>query len=417
MDKDSDKQYQKILESRAKRKGISLEQAEEVDRSSPLFFSAAEAAAERLGTSAEEVMQADLRGAADLPLPGDECLTPDEIEAFVAADDFTDDYTRLIDNDAATGPHHIVLTEDRLDHLDECKLCSALLAASRPILERRLQFERVFDERDKAGQLEPELEPELVPATTQRRMFFSDVFSSAAAVVSLFLLGYVFVTREVEIPASAFVVIGLFVLILAVGYIVFRAIPRSATAEPITKWRSWRFADGAVVVLFAVAPIVFFAVSKLDAAYDDKTHQLALSKLQQLALTSIEHRERAGVFLETPRSDEEVSFTTASLTSDSVVYHADVSGMRGKLIAEIGPIDGKLFWVIGEDKKLEGKILVGEVQDFADDELVLHRDDEEVTRIGFGYVNYRPTLGSRVAVAYDANSNVSEGIMLIADSN
>jgi len=136
MSKRREELYQRILELRAKRLGVSPHEAERVDRSKPLFLIAAEAAAERLGVSPEEVLDADLKRMDSSTYPTPECLTPDDVEDLVEAD---------LEFGAAVAFSQLPLSKAQLSHLESCDGCQTLVAACRPQRSRRDEFERVLD--------------------------------------------------------------------------------------------------------------------------------------------------------------------------------------------------------------------------------------------------------------------------------
>jgi len=141
----SDELYQKILELRAQRLGVSPQEAERVDRSKPLFLLAADVAAERLGISPEEVLAADLQRMETSPYPTPECLTPDEVEDLVEAGVEPGGLEVQVGVTAASAAQVVPLPKARLDHLRSCDACRTLLAASRPEQWRRAEFRRFLD--------------------------------------------------------------------------------------------------------------------------------------------------------------------------------------------------------------------------------------------------------------------------------
>ncbi|MGH9365978.1 MAG: hypothetical protein ACRD1B_12060 [Thermoanaerobaculia bacterium] len=146
MSQRSDELYQKILELRAERLGVSREEAERVHRSKPLFLLAAEAAAKRLGISPEEVLAADLQRMETSTYPTPECLTPDEVEDLVEAGVESGALDIQVGVGTLSPASGVVpLPEVRLAHLRSCDACRTLLAAVRPEQRRREEFQRFLD--------------------------------------------------------------------------------------------------------------------------------------------------------------------------------------------------------------------------------------------------------------------------------
>src|SRR5262249_36454377 len=118
---------------RAERLGVSPEKADSAHEAKPLFLLAAEAAAKRLGTSAEKILAADLERMQESSYPTPECLTLDELEDLVEAR-------------SAPKPTTLsALSETRLAHLQGCHGCSTLVAASLPQQTHREEFLRRLD--------------------------------------------------------------------------------------------------------------------------------------------------------------------------------------------------------------------------------------------------------------------------------
>jgi methane/ammonia monooxygenase subunit A len=150
MSQRSDELYQKILELRAKRKGVSREEAEKVERSKPFFLLAAEVCAKRLGAgvSPKEVLEADLQWMETCIYPTPECLTPDEIEDLIDAGVRASSFGVQTSSGSVSSAFETVgLPEARLAHLESCNACCTLLAASRPKQERREVIERFLAAR------------------------------------------------------------------------------------------------------------------------------------------------------------------------------------------------------------------------------------------------------------------------------
>jgi len=102
--------YDTLLEERSKRLGITLEEAAELGNEQPLFLEAAERRAERLGTTADELLANYAQRIKESKYPTPYCLTPDEVQEF-----------------SATGQ----LSPKQSSHLETCEPCRSLLESSR----------------------------------------------------------------------------------------------------------------------------------------------------------------------------------------------------------------------------------------------------------------------------------------------
>jgi hypothetical protein len=129
---EQDERFQRILQRRAQRLGVSIEEAAELPSSKPFSLLAAEAAAQRRGISVSQVLDEDFRQLENSTYPTPECLTPDEVEAFVTCQ-------------AESNKEENEWVEMRKSHLAICNGCQALLAAIQPSHERREQFNRALD--------------------------------------------------------------------------------------------------------------------------------------------------------------------------------------------------------------------------------------------------------------------------------
>ena len=148
--------YARVLKKRADRLGISVEAAGKVDSSKPLYLTAAETAAARLGTTVEAVLQDDLRRIENSDYPTPNCLSPDDLEDLLAGLE-----ERKLSAEVLLQPENLKSLEqnipfgEQLRHLSTCDACRTLLVACRPSQARQSEFKKFLEE---------ELQPALMSA-------------------------------------------------------------------------------------------------------------------------------------------------------------------------------------------------------------------------------------------------------------
>lgn len=98
-----------ILESRAARLGVPLDDVPSID-ATPLFMIEAERQAHAEGRTVKEVLEQYSSELRDSSYPTPDCLLPDEVAEYLE--------------------HHSCLPKDRLAHADSCTACQTLLEAS-----------------------------------------------------------------------------------------------------------------------------------------------------------------------------------------------------------------------------------------------------------------------------------------------
>src|ERR1700751_5641344 len=77
--------YQRVMQKRARRLGISLEQAQREPVLKSRYLAAAEAAATRLGVEPNVIFNEDRQRLENSNYPTAECITPEDIEDLVEA--------------------------------------------------------------------------------------------------------------------------------------------------------------------------------------------------------------------------------------------------------------------------------------------------------------------------------------------
>jgi hypothetical protein len=131
--------YARVVQRRADRLGLSVDQAESVSVSKPRYLVAAEKAAVRLGTTPKDVLREDLRRLENSTYPSPDCITPDDVEDLTEVlhakslsieDVFRPEGRELM------GP----MWSKKLSHLTSCDPCQTLLIASQPNQKLADQF-------------------------------------------------------------------------------------------------------------------------------------------------------------------------------------------------------------------------------------------------------------------------------------
>lgn len=131
--------YARVVQRRAARLGVSVDEAENVRVSKPRYLVAAEEAAARLGTTPKDVLREDLRRLENSTYPSPDCITPDDVE------DLTEMlHAKSLKMEEAFRPEGRELMgpmwSKKLSHLTSCDPCRTLLIASQPTQKLRDQF-------------------------------------------------------------------------------------------------------------------------------------------------------------------------------------------------------------------------------------------------------------------------------------
>lgn len=179
--------YQKLLQSRANRLGVSLGEAENAGASDELFLGATKSVVERLGKSPAEILREDFKRLEASAYPTDDCLTPAEIEDLVGSGA---SLAEIVDQsiDAITSPSigSPLLTAARLAHLRDCSGCRLLLTASRPKQALLDDFQRHVEAllKDDAGASVPSA-ASLPPRQRPRVVFAEGALAGVMATLAI----------------------------------------------------------------------------------------------------------------------------------------------------------------------------------------------------------------------------------------
>lgn len=117
-----DERFERIVRQRAKRLGVTVDEALNTAPREPRFIRAAEERGRRLGMSGDEILRLDLERIESSSYPGQNCLQPCDVEDYI-------DGRPLADISKA--------------HLKECAGCRTLLKVAEPTEE---SVQRVLEE-------------------------------------------------------------------------------------------------------------------------------------------------------------------------------------------------------------------------------------------------------------------------------
>jgi hypothetical protein len=132
--------YQRVMQKRARRLGISLEQAQREPVLKSRYLAAAEAAATRLGVEPNVIFNEDRQRLENSNYPTAECITPEDIEDLVEA--LGAENLRIDEMNTAKGQRVISsLWSKQMNHLATCDPCQTLLNACMPSADRRAAFQ------------------------------------------------------------------------------------------------------------------------------------------------------------------------------------------------------------------------------------------------------------------------------------
>jgi len=138
--------YQRVMQKRAKRLGISIEEAEQSPISESRYLAAAEAAAARLGVDPKSIYEQDRQRLENSTYPTPECITPDDVEDLFEA---LDAHHLGIDQLNSAQGEQIVnsIWSNQMKHLETCDPCQTLLNACRPTSEGRAAFSKYVQKK------------------------------------------------------------------------------------------------------------------------------------------------------------------------------------------------------------------------------------------------------------------------------
>jgi hypothetical protein len=132
--------YQRVMQKRARRLGISVEEARREPVSKSRYLAATEAAAARLGVEPRSIFDEDRQRLENSNYPTPECITPEDIEDLIEA--LGAQNLSIDEMNTAKGQQVVASAwSKQMDHLSTCDPCRTLLNACQPSLERRAAFQ------------------------------------------------------------------------------------------------------------------------------------------------------------------------------------------------------------------------------------------------------------------------------------
>lgn len=138
--------YQRVMQKRARRLGISLEQAQQESVLKSRYLAAAEAAAARLGVEPKAIFDEDRQRLENSSYPTPDCITPEDIEDLVEA--LGAENLGIDEINTAKGQQVVSsLWSKQINHLATCDPCQTLLNACRPGAERRAAFQNFVQKK------------------------------------------------------------------------------------------------------------------------------------------------------------------------------------------------------------------------------------------------------------------------------
>jgi hypothetical protein len=145
MDRERELRFQRTLENRSNRLGVSKEELVEIEKE-PKFLESARSRADEVGMSVGDVLREDLERMLESDYPGADCLQPDDVEEYIVMNE---------------------LSQDSLSHIDTCHSCNALLLAAHPKEEKlELLFEHIrYDLAQVTAKSEREQSTEDIPVS------------------------------------------------------------------------------------------------------------------------------------------------------------------------------------------------------------------------------------------------------------
>jgi hypothetical protein len=138
--------YQRVMQKRARRLGISVEEAQRESVSKSRYLAATEAAATRLGVKQESILDDDRRRLENSNYPTTECITPEDVEDLVEA--LGAQHLGIQEIHTEKGREVVAsVWSKQMSHLTTCDPCRTLVSACQPSLLRRNEFLRFVQEK------------------------------------------------------------------------------------------------------------------------------------------------------------------------------------------------------------------------------------------------------------------------------
>ena len=393
---------QEVLKRRAARLSVPLEEAAGLDNK-PLLILEAEQRAKAEGVPVDKILDRYAEEYLRSGYPTAECFLPDEIVEYIQRGSLP----------------------DRMDHTDNCPACSMLLGTILP---------KNFDDMLQSGAVATKAEKELN--------------KSEAGGNKGRLLRYVHTFTDTG-------VIFLPMLILAVGYGIFRLFDRGTTSRTVPsdartwiiafvgtffclvalralyafpKVRSWTTASIVGLVFIGFLYVDYSQSKSNTAANVALAFKWAQSGTESLGVKAIQQFQQTGKF-PTPKQATEIvgakmknpeGMSVASkVTNQEATYTITATDLQGKLVAEVEPTGGEITWEEGGKVLSQIQLLIGTVKDVSADDsnnaapTVTFEDGHSYSLINSDGIAL-PSPGERVVAAVDPKTYSVENYRVIS---
>lgn len=175
---------------------------------------------------------------------------------------------------------------------------------------------------------------------------------------------------------------------------------------------------GTTVGALLVAGLFVWNTHAREARILDNSLALGEYELGGVAVKSLESRHLSGKFLEPDFNSNPVYVRTETISNESAKYRANVDGLPGALVAEIGCDSGKLHWVTSSDFQLRAILISGLVEKMEADRLTIKTNqNSEVVMIDPEKLLQRLEVGDEVVVLAKPNPLTAMSIEKIGDGH
>lgn len=200
-----------------------------------------------------------------------------------------------------------------------------------------------------------------------------------------------------------------FAIVILVGVLIFFAI-RNREFDCNFKHSFGSLVGGIIVsasvVILSAGPIKETEMLSLTIAQDT---------LSNIVISTIVNRQSTGEFTTpTNLSQNGVSLEIKKNLQDNVVLGANMSGLSGKLVADILPYSGSIYLEHpNETRQLRSKFIVGKVKDVSEKSFVIKDSSGKIHTLIRQLTAISPLQNSQVAVAFDPKDNQATNVVLV----
>jgi len=368
----------------------------------PLYVQDVEDRAKRQGKTPAQVRREDLEMLANSQFPSVQCLKPGEL---------------LL---AASG--HRDLRESRWTHLDACPYCQVLVANSG--LDERFvaEMSRLLAQRPEEAEKVASWRRQLARVPTRAFMFTAELVAPiilvGVAVGSVVLANRLASPPPLELMATNLrasvnaeaLLPG--ALALAAFLLIVSAALRMAKWSVFDRFRRSGAVYAGIIIGLVAGGYVWWDFGQ-RARQAQVTISLVSSRLAQVAAASMDVRDITGTFPKVEFSPGALEFSTAVNTPRRAIYSAQAKGLKGKLVADIRPDGGAVYWQ-REGKSLEvGRLVFGTIHSVGPDGIVISEPDGTKTTLKALRDPLRKP-GEQVIAVVDPRTNAAAGVYPIA---